>query len=205
MGFYDKHLLPRVVHFTCGLKPAMKQRQKVVPLADGKVLEIGIGSGLNIPFYDARRVEHLWGLDPSADMWAIAQKNAEAHHLDAEFIQSGAESIPLANGSADTVVMTYTMCTIPEVEASLAEIRRVLKPDGRLLFCEHGRAPDAGVRRWQDRLNPVWGVLGGGCNLNRPINELLEQAGFHSTDLQTMYIPGWKPACFNYWGSARPL
>jgi ubiquinone/menaquinone biosynthesis C-methylase UbiE len=205
MGFYDKHLLPRVVHFTCGLKPAMKQRQKVVPLADGKVLEIGIGSGLNIPFYDARRVEHLWGLDPSADMWAIAQKNAEAHHLDAEFIQSGAESIPLASGSADTVVMTYTMCTIPEVEASLAEIRRVLKPDGRLLFCEHGRAPDAGVRRWQDRLNPVWGVLGGGCNLNRPINELLEQAGFHSTDLQTMYIPGWKPACFNYWGSARPL
>jgi len=205
MGFYDKHLLPRVVHFTCGLKPAMKQRQKVVPLADGKVLEIGIGSGLNIPFYDARRVEHLWGLDPSADMWAIAQKNAEAHHLDAEFIQSGAESIPLASGSADTVVMTYTMCTIPEVEASLAEIRRVLKPDGRLLFCEHGRAPDASVRRWQDRLNPVWGVLGGGCNLNRPINELLEQAGFHSTDLQTMYIPGWKPACFNYWGSARPL
>ena len=205
MGFYDKHLLPRVVHFTCGLKPAMKQRQKVVPRAEGRVLEIGIGSGLNIPFYDATRVQHLWGLDPSADMWAIAQKNAAEHHLDAEFIQSGAESIPLDAGSADTVVMTYTMCTLPEVEASLAEIRRVLKPGGRLLFCEHGRAPDANVRRWQDRLNPIWGVLGGGCNLNRPIKELLEQAGFHSTDLQTMYIPGWKPACFNYWGSARPM
>jgi len=205
MGFYDKYLLPRVVHFTCGLNPAMKQRQKVVPLAEGKVLEIGIGSGLNIPFYDSSRVHHLWGLDPSADMWAIAQKNAAEHHLDAEFIQSGAESIPLDAGSADTVVMTYTMCTLPEVEASLAEIRRVLKPGGRLLFCEHGRAPDANVRRWQDRLNPIWGVLGGGCNLNRPIKELLEQAGFHSTDLQTMYIPGWKPACFNYWGSARPM
>ena len=205
MGFYDKHLLPRVVHFTCGLKPAMKQRQKVVPRAEGRVLEIGIGSGLNIPFYDATRVQHLWGLDPSADMWAIAQKNAAEHHLDAEFIQSGAESIPLDAGSADTVVMTYTMCTLPEVEASLAEIRRVLKPGGRLLFCEHGRAPDASVRRWQDRLNPVWGMLGGGCNLNRPISELLVQAGFHSDDLQTMYIPGWKPACFNYWGSARPL
>lgn len=204
MGFYDRHLLPRVVHFTCGLKPAMKQRQKVVPLAAGRVLEIGIGSGLNIPFYDAARVQHLWGLDPSADMWAIAQKNAAEHHLEVEFIQSGAESIPLGAGAADTVVMTYTMCTLPEVGASLAEIRRVLKPGGRLLFCEHGRAPDASVRRWQDRLNPLWGRLGGGCNLNRPIGELLEQAGFRSTDLQTMYIPGWKPACFNYWGSARP-
>ena len=204
MGFYDKHLLPRLVHLTCGLKPAMKQRQKVVPRAHGHVLEIGIGSGLNIPFYDASRVQHLWGLDPSPEMWAIAQKNAAEHHLEAEFIQSGAESIPLDAGSADTVVMTYTMCTLPEVEASLAEIRRVLKPGGTLLFCEHGRAPDASVRRWQDRLNPLWGRLGGGCNLNRPISELLEQAGFRSTDLQTMYIPGWKPACFNYWGSARP-
>lgn len=204
MGFYDYFLLPRVVHFTCGLKPAMKQRQKVVPLAEGRVLEIGIGSGLNIPFYDASRVTHLWGLDPSAEMWAIAQKNAEEHHLEAEFIQSGAESIPLDSGCADTVLMTYTMCTIPDVAPALAEIRRVLKPGGRLLFCEHGRAPDENVRRWQDRLNPLWGKLGGGCNLNRPISELLEQAGFHSTDMRTMYIPGWKPACFNYWGSARP-
>jgi ubiquinone/menaquinone biosynthesis C-methylase UbiE len=203
MGFYDQHLLPRLVHFTCGLKPAMKQRQKVVPLAYGKVLEIGIGSGLNIPYYDASRVQHLWGLDPSAEMWAIAQKNAEEHHLEAEFIQSGAETIPLPSRSADTVVMTYTMCTIPEVEPALAEIRRVLKPGGQLLFCEHGQAPDDNVRRWQNRLNPVWRKLAGGCNLNRPIRDLLEEAGFNSPDLQTMYIPGWKPACFNYWGRAR--
>jgi len=202
MGFYDKHLLPRLVHLTCGLKPAMKQRQKVVPLAHGHVLEIGIGSGLNIPFYDASRVQHLWGLDPSAEMWAIAQKNAVEHHLEAEFIQSGAETIPLPSHSADTVVMTYTMCTIPEVESALAEIRRVLKPGGQLLFCEHGQAPDDDVRRWQNRLNPLWRTLAGGCNLNRPIGELLEQAGFNSADLQTMYIPGWKPACFNYWGRA---
>jgi len=204
MGFYDSYLLPRVVHFTCGLKPAMKQRQKVVPLAEGRVLEIGIGSGLNIPFYDASRVEHLWGLDPSEDMWAIAQKNAAEHHIDAEFIQAGAESIPLGNASADTVVMTYTMCTIPDVAAALSEVRRVMKPGGKLLFCEHGQAPDENVRRWQNRLNPLWGKLGGGCNLNRPIDTLLRQAGFRSPDLQTMYIPGWKPACFNYWGSATP-
>jgi ubiquinone/menaquinone biosynthesis C-methylase UbiE len=202
MGFYDRYLLPRVVHFTCGLKPAMKQRQKVVPLAVGRVLEIGIGSGLNIPFYDAERVEHLWGLDPSQEMWAIARRNAEEHHLDAEFIESGAEAIPLGDAVADTVVMTYTMCTLPDVAASLAEIRRVLKPDGRLLFCEHGRAPDPDVARWQERMNPLWKRLGGGCNLNRPIADLLQQAGFRSPDLQTMYIPGWKPACFNYWGSA---
>ena len=190
------------MHFTCGLKPAMKQRAKVVPLAQGRVLEIGIGSGLNIPLYDPRRVEHLWGLDPSAEMWAIAQKNAAAHHLDAEFLQAGADAIPLDSGSADTVVMTYTLCTIPEITPALSEIRRVLKPGGKLLFSEHGRAPDASVRRWQERLNPVWRALAGGCNLNRPIDQLLLEAGFRTPDLQTMYIPGWRPACFNYWGSA---
>jgi len=204
MGFYDKFLLPRVVHFTCGLKPTMKQREKVVPLAEGKVLEIGIGSGLNIPYYDAHKVTHLWGLDPSAEMWAIAEKNAAEHHLDAEFIEAGAESIPLDNRVADTVVMTYTMCTVPEVQSALDEVRRVLKPGGKLIFCEHGEAPDKDVQRWQNRVNPIWRKLAGGCNLNRPVPRLLEQSGFRSPDMQTMYIPGWRPACFNYWGTASP-
>ena len=203
MGIYDRYVLPKLVHFTCRQNPAMRQREKVVPLASGRVLEIGIGSGLNIPFYDAHKVEHLWGLDPSAEMWSIARKNAAAHHLLAEFIQAGAESIPLDENSADTVVMTFTMCTIPDVPAALQEIRRVLKPSGRLIYCEHGRAPDASVQRWQERLNPVWKVFAGGCNLNRPIPELLAQAGFKSGDMQTMYLPGWKPATFNYWGTAR--
>lgn len=203
MGFYDKYFLPRIIHFTCGLKPTMKQREKVVPLAEGRVLEIGIGSGLNIPFYDASKVNHLWGIDPSSDMWAIAQKNAAEHHLDAEFIEAGAESIPLDNGAADTVVMTYTMCTIAEVQSALDEVRRVLKSGGSLIFCEHGEAPDKNIQRWQNRMNPIWRRMGGGCNLNRPIPRLLEQSGFHSRDMQTMYIPGWKPACFNYWGTAN--
>lgn len=202
MGFYDKYLLPRLVHLTCGLGPAMKQRKKVVPLAAGDVLEIGIGSGLNIPYYDSERVRHLWGLDPSTDMWKIALRNASEHHLDAEYLEAGAESIPLDDHVADTVVMTYTLCTIPDPLQALREVRRVLKPRGSLLFCEHGRAPEDSVRRWQDRLNPLWGKLSGGCNLNRPITELLEAAGFRLDDLQTMYIPGWKPACFNYWGRA---
>lgn len=204
MGFYDKFLLPRVVHFVCAQNPAMKQRAKVVPLASGKVLEIGIGSGLNIPFYDPARVSHLWGVDPSREMWGLAEKNAKDHDIDAEFLESCAEHLPLDDNSADTVVMTYTLCTIPHVNSALDEVRRVLKPGGELLFCEHGEAPDENVRRWQHRMNPVWKRVGGGCNLNRPIPRLLEESGFKSKNLQTMYIPGWKPACFNYWGSARP-
>ena len=203
MGFYDKYLLPRLVHFTCGQNPSMRQRQKVVPMAEGRVLEIGIGSGLNIPFYDTQRVEYLWGLDPSAEMWAIAQKNAAEHHLDAEYIQSSAETIPLDNNIADSVLMTYTMCTIPDIHQALDEVRRVLKPSGKLIFCEHGKAPDLNIQRWQNRLNPIWKSLAGGCNMNRPIPSLLEKSGFRSDDLQTMYLPGWKPATFNYWGTAR--
>ena len=202
MGIYDKYLLPKLVHFTCGQNPAMRQREKVVPLAAGRVLEIGIGSGLNIPFYDAQKVEHLWGLDPSAEMWSIAQKNAAEHHLDAEFIQSDAESIPLDNNSVDTALMTYTMCTVPDIHKALAEVRRVLKPSGKLIFCEHGKAPDEHIERWQKRMNPLWKRFSGGCNLNRPIPVLLEQSGFRSSDMQTMYLPGWKPATFNYWGTA---
>ena len=205
MGFYDKFLLPKVVHFTCGTNPPMKQRAKVVPLATGRVLEIGIGSGLNVPFYDTRKVTHLWGLDPSKEMWAIAGKNAGEHHLDAEFIEAGAESIPLDNSAANTVVMTYTMCTIPDAHCALQEVRRVLKPGGKLLFCEHGEAPDKDVQRWQQRMNPIWNKLGGGCNLNRPIPRILEESGFTSRDMQTMYIPGWKPACFNYRGTASSV
>ena len=205
MGLYHRFILPHVVHYACGQKPAMKQRRKLIPLATGRVLEIGIGSGLNIPWYDPDRVEHLWGLDPSRDMWAIAQRNAQEHHLDAEFIEASAESIPLEMDSADTVVITYTLCTIPAVAPALAEIRRVLKPGGRVLFCEHGEAPDANVRKWQERTGPAWKLLGGGCHLNRPIPDLLEAAGFHSDDMQSAYIPGWKPACFNYWGTARVI
>jgi ubiquinone/menaquinone biosynthesis C-methylase UbiE len=202
MGIYRQYVLPRLVHFACGQNSNMKQRAKLLPRATGRVLEIGIGSGLNIPFYDEDRVDHLWGVDPSREMWSIAQRNAAEHRLDAEFIEAGAESIPLEDNAADTVVMTYTLCTIEQTETALEEIRRVLKPGGKLLFCEHGEAPDATVRRWQDRIDPLWSQLAGGCHLNRPIPGLLRAAGFYSDDMETMYIPGWKPACFNYWGSA---
>jgi ubiquinone/menaquinone biosynthesis C-methylase UbiE len=202
MGFYAKHVLPHVVHLACGTKPNRRQRQKIVPLAKGRVLEIGIGSGLNLEFYDSARVEHVWGLDPSPEMWAIAEASARKQPFKVEFIEAGAERIPLEDRSVDTVVITYTLCTIPEATAALADMRRVLKPGGELVFCEHGLAPDEGVRRWQHRVNPVWRRVGGGCNLNRDIPSLLKAGGFRIRDMDTMYIPGWKPASFNYWGTA---
>jgi len=180
----------------------MKQREKVVPLAAGRVLEIGIGSGLNLPYFSPGKVQHLWGLEPSREMRALADKNMRPVDFDVEFIEASAGAIPLDDDSADTVLITYTLCTIPDVLPALEEVRRVLKRDGQLIFCEHGAAPDAQVRRWQDRLNPIWKRIGGGCNLNRPVPALLEQSGFRIRNMETMYIPGWKPACFNYWGTA---
>jgi ubiquinone/menaquinone biosynthesis C-methylase UbiE len=202
MRFYTKYLLPKAVHFVCGTKRIMKQRKKVVSLAEGRVLEVGIGSGLNLPFYDPAKVERVWGLDPSVELWALAEKTAAQVEFNVEFINGDAETIPLDDRSADNVLVTYTLCTVAGVLPSLEEIRRVLKSDGHLIFCEHGAAPDAAVRRWQNRLNPVWKRIAGGCSLNLPIPSLLEQAGFKIRKMDTMYLPGWKPAAFNYWGVA---
>lgn len=204
MGLYSRYILPKVVHFTCGLKPSMRQREKVVPRARGRVLEVGIGSGLNLPFYDPANVTKVWGLDPSPEMTHMAERIAHAVRFDVEFISLPGDEIPLADDSVDTVLVTYTLCTIPETILALRQMRRVLRSDGELIFCEHGAAPDANVRRWQNRLTPLWRRLGGGCHLNRPIPALIEAGGFRITSLDTMYIPGWRPASFNYWGTAVP-
>ncbi|MFU8896657.1 MAG: class I SAM-dependent methyltransferase [Gammaproteobacteria bacterium] len=180
----------------------MRQRAKVVPHAHGRVLEVGVGSGLNLAFYDPARVSKVWGLEPSAEMIKMAQRATRSPALEVEFIGQSCEEIPLEDGSMDTVVLTYTLCTIPDTLVALREMRRVLRPGGELIFCEHGAAPDANVRRLQELVNPVWKRLGGGCNLNRRIPELVEAGGFRLGKLETMYIPGWRPACFNYWGFA---
>jgi ubiquinone/menaquinone biosynthesis C-methylase UbiE len=182
----------------------MRQRQKVVPSAHGRVLEVGVGSGLNLPYYDAAKVSKVWGLDPSPEMIRMAKRAAHALPFEVEFIGSPGEEIPLEDDSVDTAVVTYTLCTIADTTAALRQVGRVLRPGGELIFCEHGAAPDASVRRWQERLNPVWKRIGGGCNLNRPIPAVIESAGFRITSLDSMYIPGWRPASFNYWGSAVP-
>lgn len=205
MGFYDRHVLPRLLDVACGAPPIMKQRDKIVPGASGRVLEVGVGTGHNLPLYDAERVELVWALEPSHDMRARALRNERACPVEVHWLDLPGERIPLSDASVDTVVMTYTLCTIPGWEAALGQMRRVLRPDGKLLFCEHGAAPDAGVRRWQDRLNGFWQRIGGGCNLNRPIPELLHAGGFAIERLEAMYLPGTpRVAGFNYWGSARP-
>lgn len=202
MGLYSRYILPQVVHFTCGLKPNMRQREKIVPRARGCVLEVGVGSGLNLPYYDAASVTKIWGLDPSPEMIRMAARRARSLGFEVEFISSPAEEIPLGDQSVDTVLVTYTLCTIAKPTPALREMARVLRPGGELLFCEHGLAPELSVQRWQHRLNPIWRRFGGGCNLNRPIPALLEAGGFGIKDLETMYLPGWRPASFNYWGAA---
>lgn len=173
-------------------------------MAEGVVLEVGIGSGHNLPLYDPRKVERVIGLDPSCEMLAYAHARAEGCQFPVEWLALEGESIPMDRHSVDTVVVTYTLCTIPDAAKALLRMRDVLKPQGRLLFCEHGKAPDASVQRWQHWLNPIWKRIGGGCNLDRDIPRLLDTAGFDVASLETMYLPGTpRFTAFNYWGWAR--
>ena len=180
----------------------MRQREKLVPRAVGRVLEIGIGSGLNLGYYDPEKISKVWGLDPSTELLRRAGEAAGAVPFDVGMVPSSAEDIPLETGSFDTVLVTYSMCSIPDVASALREMARMLAPGGRLLFCEHGKAPDASVYRWQKRVDPVWRRFSGGCRLDRDIPSLIRASGFEILDLETMYLPGWRPGTFNYWGAA---
>ena len=204
MSFYDKYILPKFLNCACGTKPINYQRDKIVPLAKGIVLDIGIGSGLNIPFYNKSNIDHLYGLDPSEELLKIAKHLAKKNELEIEFLQCGAEAIPLPDQSIDTVLITYTMCTIPDIKLSNSEIMRVLKPEGQLLFCEHGLAPDKNIAKWQRKINPIWSKLAGGCNLNRDIPKLITSSGFKISNMEEMYLPSTpKFAGYNYWGVAK--
>ena len=204
MGLYNKYILPKFINCACGSKPINYQRSKIVPYAKGVVLDIGIGSGLNIPFYNKSNINHLYGLDPSSELIEIAKRVAKTHKLEIEFLECGAESIPLADNSIDTIVITYTMCTIPDISLSNAEMFRVLKPNGKLLFCEHGIAPDERVAKWQKIINPVWNKIAGGCNLNRDIPRLIKSSGLKISEIEEMYLPSTpKFAGYNYWGVAE--
>lgn len=203
MGFYDKYVMPRFINCACGTKPIMKQREKVVPLARGTVLEIGIGTGLNLPFYDASAVDRVIGLDPSKESWKLAGERAAHLDFEVEFIGLPGEEIPLDDASVDTVLVTFSLCTIPDPVTALEGMARVLRPGGSLIFCEHGKAPDSSVRKWQDKINPYWQRFAGGCNLNRNIPQLLDAGGFAVAELNTAYLPGTpRIAGYNYWGSA---
>ena len=203
MGFYDRHILPRLLNAAMSAKPISYQRRKVVPRAEGRVLEIGFGAGHNLPYYDSNKVERIWALEPAAEMRARSAERRAASPIPLEFIDLPSETIPLDADSADTVLVTYTLCTIPDVMAALGEMRRVMKPAGRMIFCEHGEAPDESVKRWQRRITPFWKKIGGGCHVGRAIPKLIADGGFRVDDLETMYLPSTpRFAGFNYWGSA---
>lgn len=188
MSFYEDRFLPPMIRLACGNKAIARQRQMVVPEAEGRVLEVGMGPGLNIPFYDPNKVEMVWGLEPNTGMRKQAQENLAAASFPVEWLDLPGEQIPLEDNSADTVLLTYTLCTIPDWRVAMEGMRRVLKPGGKLIFCEHGRAPDPGVRKWQDRLNGPWRKMAGGCNINRPIAECIEATGFSIGKLENEYI-----------------
>lgn len=203
MGVYENYCLPHMLNLICGLKVVQEQRKKVVPFAEGRVLEIGMGTGLNIPFYNKEKIEFVWGLEPSQGMRNKAQSNIQKAAFEIRWLDLPSEEIPLNDNSVDTVVLTYTLCTVPDWLKALQQMRRVLKPGGKLLFCEHGQAPDKRVQKWQDKINPVWKKLAGGCNLNRPIPRCIQEGGFDIQEIDTEYLPGPKFAGFNYWGIAN--
>ena len=202
-SIYNKYVVPKLLDVCCSTKPIKYQRNKIVPHAKGEVLEIGIGSGLNLPYYNKSLVKKVYGLDPSEELNEIALKNASDINLDIDFIISGAEEIKLPAKSIDTVLITYTLCTIPEFKVALKEIKRVLKDDGIMLFCEHGLAPDKNISKWQNRINPLWGKLFGGCNINRNIPYIIQESGLNIKKLEQMYLPSTpKIVAYNYWGVA---
>jgi ubiquinone/menaquinone biosynthesis C-methylase UbiE len=204
VGLYANHVLPRLIDLVMRGKAQAEERAKVVPLAEGVVVEIGSGSGLNAPFF-AGAVDRVYAVDPSLALWRLGQGRLHAARVPVRFIAASGESIPLPPGVADTVLTTWTLCSIPDAPAALREMRRVLRPGGRLVFIEHGRSPEASVRRWQERLTSVWRRLAGGCHLDRPIDALITDAGFRITRLERGYGgAGPKPFDYLYRGLAEP-
>jgi ubiquinone/menaquinone biosynthesis C-methylase UbiE len=201
-SFYERRILPRLIDFGMRSKRLEALRERVAGAAEGRVLEIGIGSGLNLPFY-RREVEAVLGVDPSPELLAKARAQAAWVHFPVELRRAGAEDLPLDDASVDHVVMTWTLCSVAEPARALAEIRRVLRPGGALLFVEHGRAPEPAVARWQDRLTPLWRRCAGGCHLNRPIERLIGAAGLRLAELDTGYlVEGPRAWTFHYRGRA---
>lgn len=200
---YHQHVLPHLIELGCGAGPMMKTRSKLVPQAEGRVLEIGIGTGLNLSFYDTTRVSSITGVDPAAAMHKRARTRARQLPIPVETVALELGEIQAERHTFDTIVCTFTLCTIPDVPGAFEEMRRVLKPGGRFLFAEHGRAPDAAVAFWQDKLEPVWMPLAGGCHLNRDIPALIRAGGFAIQDMEAHYQKGWRPMNYVYRGWAR--
>ena len=204
MGLYARYVLPKLINSACAQKPMSELRAQTIPRASGRVLEIGFGSGLNLPHYavGGSAPSALLALEPAADIVALARQRLAETHLAVEVMPASAEQIPMPDATFDTVVSTWTLCSVPNVYRALAELRRVLKPRGKLLFIEHGASPEPAVRRWQRRLEPAWKLIGGGCHLSRRADALVAAAGFRIDELETSYLPGPRIATFTYRGVA---
>jgi ubiquinone/menaquinone biosynthesis C-methylase UbiE len=198
MRLYNERILPHLIAVTMRHGELNPYRERVVGAAQGRVLEIGVGAGANLPFYGPG-VSEVFGLDPSARLLRMAEKAGPLHPLEAS-----AEAIPLDAASVDTVVTTWTLCSIPDAHVALTEMRRVLKPGGRLLFVEHGLSPDKRVRWLQNAITPVWRRIAGGCHMNRPIETLIRESGWKIEKIDTGYLRGPNPATYMYEGSALP-
>ena len=202
-SFYNRHIMPRLIGCACASTPIMMQRAKVVPLASGRVLELGIGGGLNLAFYDPAKVSEVMGVDPSDALRERAIAAPRPEGLTVDIAAGTAEALPFEDHSFDTVVCTFTLCSVQSQAGALAEARRVLKPFGRLLFCEHGLAPEPDVAKWQRRVEPVWKALAGGCHLTRPIGSAIEAGGFRLEAWNSMFLPGTpRFAGWSEWGVA---
>lgn len=203
MGLYAKHVLPRLIDLAMRNKDTTRLRAECLPQARGDVLEIGIGSGLNLRFYSPE-VRHVYGVDPSIELRRMAEMRASAVPFEVTFLQQSAEGpFPLPDSTIDTVVVTWTLCSIPNPALALQQMRRVLKASGRMIYIEHGRSADAGVTAWQDWITPTWRRIGGGCHLNRKVDDLIRAAGFHISEQKTFYLPGPRPMTYTYQGIAR--
>lgn len=190
MGLYRRYVGPRLIALACAQSRISELRQSIIPKASGVVLEIGIGPALNLAHYDPGKVIKVIGLDPEPALLDLGKERVKASPVPVEIITAPGERIPLADNTADTAVLTYTLCSVQDPLVVLREIRRVLKPDGRLLFLEHGRSDDAPVAAWQDRLNPLWNVVSCGCQINRDTRQLLRSAGFAIENVDHFYLPG---------------
>ena len=202
MSLYEKYFLPKLLDFCCGMEGFQNKRSQIVPLAHGRILEIGIGSGLNFDHYNFDKVEEIIGVDPAVSSVAMARSRSSQYNSKISFIESSAESIDLPSSTFDCVVIGYSLCTIPDPLKALAEARRLMKPEGSLFFMEHGLAPEQNIQKWQHRLTPGWKKIGGGCNLNRDIENLISSSGFQFKSLSKKYIKGPKIAAFQYYGEA---
>ena len=203
--YYEAKILPSLINCCCATKPINYQRQKIIPQASGHILEIGIGSGLNFNYYNKANVSEVFAVEPDGVLLKKAKQNAELNNIDLNIQQLKAEELPFDNNSFDTVISTYTMCSIPGLGSAMSEINRVMKPNAKFLFSEHGKSPDSDILKWQKRMNGIQKRIAGGCHLDVDIPNEITKANFKIDKIDSMYVPGPKFLSYHYWGAASPL